>query len=111
MGIKMEGLLYLEKYGIGGPEFGIKEEFVTEKGRQLFHARAMNREACCLQLSQLTGTNWNHTLASGFTWERRLLHPKSALRPSTNELVTDRDKNISLNFLTTRLAETISTIV
>ena len=39
-GIKIEGLLYLEKYGIGGPEFGIKEEFVTEKGRQLFHARA-----------------------------------------------------------------------
>ena len=29
-GIKMEGLLYLEKYGIVGPEFGIKEEFVTE---------------------------------------------------------------------------------
>jgi len=26
----MEGLLYLQKYGIGGPEFGIKEEFVTE---------------------------------------------------------------------------------
>ena len=24
-GIKMEGLLYLQKYGIGGPEFGIKE--------------------------------------------------------------------------------------
>ena len=36
----MEGLLYLEKYGIGGPEFAIKEEFVTERGRQLFHARA-----------------------------------------------------------------------
>ena len=30
-----EGLLYLEKYGIGGPEFGIKKEFVTERGRQL----------------------------------------------------------------------------
>ena len=29
-GIKREGLLYFEKYGIGGPEFGIKEEFVTE---------------------------------------------------------------------------------
>ena len=29
----MEGLLYLEKYGIGGPEFGIEEEFVTEEGR------------------------------------------------------------------------------
>ena len=29
-GIKMEGLLYLQKYGIGGPEFGIKEEFVRE---------------------------------------------------------------------------------
>ena len=31
----MEGL---EKCGISGPEFGIKEEFVTEEGRQLFHA-------------------------------------------------------------------------
>ena len=39
-GIKKEGLLYLEKYGIGGPEFGIKEEFVTGRGRHLFHARA-----------------------------------------------------------------------
>ena len=39
-GIKKGGLLYLEKYGIGGPEFGIKEEFITERGRQLFHARA-----------------------------------------------------------------------
>ena len=29
-GIKMEGLLYFQKYSIGGPEFGIKEEFVTE---------------------------------------------------------------------------------
>ena len=46
-GIKMEGLLYFQKYGIGGPEFGIKE-FVAEKGRQLFHA---------LQLGQLTGAN------------------------------------------------------
>ena len=45
----MEGLLYLEKYSIGGPEFGIKKEFVAEKGRQLFHAPAMNREACKLQ--------------------------------------------------------------
>ena len=42
-GIKREGHLYLEKYGTGGPEFGIKEEFVTERGRQLFHARAMIR--------------------------------------------------------------------
>ena len=30
-GIKREGLLYFEKYGTGGPEFGIKEEFVTER--------------------------------------------------------------------------------
>ena len=88
-GIKMEGLLYLQNYGISGPEFGIKEEFVTEKGRQLFHACAINREACCLQLGQLTGANWNHTLVSGFTWERRLLHPMTALRPSTNELLTE----------------------
>ena len=39
-GIKWKGLLYFEKYGTGGPEFGIKEKFVTERGRQLFHARA-----------------------------------------------------------------------
>ena len=39
-GIKMEGILCLEKYGIGGPEFRIKEEFVTEEGRQLFNTRA-----------------------------------------------------------------------
>ena len=57
----MEGLLYLQKHGIGGPEFGIKEEFVTEKGRQLFHARAINREACCLQLGQLAGADWNRS--------------------------------------------------
>ena len=40
-GIKKGGLLYLEKYGIGGPEFGKEEEFVTEKGGQLFYARAI----------------------------------------------------------------------
>jgi len=39
-GIEREGLLYLEKYGTNGPEFGIKEEFVIERGRQLFHAHA-----------------------------------------------------------------------
>ena len=39
-GIKRKGLLYFEKYGINGPEFGIKEEFVTERERRLFHARA-----------------------------------------------------------------------
>ena len=39
-GIKREGLLYLEKYSICGPEFGIKEEFVSERGMQPFHARA-----------------------------------------------------------------------
>ena len=61
----MEGLVYLQKYGIGGPEFGIKEEFVPEYGRQLFHARAMNREACCLQLGQLTGADWNRVLHTG----------------------------------------------
>ena len=36
----MEGLLFRRKYGIGGPEFAIKEESVREKGRQLLHARA-----------------------------------------------------------------------
>ena len=42
----------IEKYGIGGPEFGIKEEFVTEKGRQLFHA-------CALLLSTAQPTDWH----------------------------------------------------
>ena len=100
----MEGLLYLHKYGIGGPEFGIKEEFVTEKGRQLFYACAMNREACCLQLGQLTSTNWHHPLASGFTRERRLLHPTTALRPSTNELVGQTDIK-TLSILTFQLQD------
>ena len=64
----------------------------------------MNREACCLQLGQLTGAK-NHPLASGFTWERRLLHPTTTLRPSTNKLVTNQDKNIiNLNFSTTKLS-------
>ena len=44
---------------------------------------------CCLQLSHLTGANWNHPLASGFTRERRLLHPATALRHGTNELLTE----------------------
>ena len=39
----MEGLFYFQKYGIGGPEFGIKEESVTERGRQLFHVRLLTR--------------------------------------------------------------------
>ena len=57
----MEGLLYLQKYSIGGPEFGIQEQIVTEKGRA-FHARAMNREACCLQLGQESYFGqWFHT--------------------------------------------------
>ena len=85
-----------------------EEEFVTEKGRQLFHARAMNRDACCLQLGQLTGANWNHPLASGFTWERRLLHPTTALRPSTNELLTELK---TLIFSTSKLTKTISPTV
>ena len=56
----------------------------------------MNREACCLQLGQLTGANWNHPLASGFTRERRLLHPATALRHSTNELLTELKLNLDL---------------
>ena len=52
-GIKREGLLYLEKYGIGGPEFGIKEEFATEKGRRLFHARAWTE-----RLVVYSSANW-----------------------------------------------------
>jgi len=49
----------------------------------------MNREACCLQLGQLTGANWNDPLVSGFTRERRLPHPTTALKHSTKELSTE----------------------
>ena len=56
----MEGLLYLQKYGISGPEFGIKEEFVTEKGRQLFHARA-EQGGLLSTARPLTGANWNRS--------------------------------------------------
>ena len=62
----MDGLLYLQKYGIGGPEFGIKEEFVTERGRQLFHARALHEEGGFLSTAltaswpALTGTDPSH---------------------------------------------------
>ena len=66
-----------------------KRRICNRKGKAALPCPCMNREACCLQLGQLTGANWNHPLASGFTRERRLLHPTTALKPSTNELVTD----------------------
>ena len=50
---------YCPKYGIGGPEFGIKEELVIEKGRHLFQELPGTREAYCLPLGlipALTGT-------------------------------------------------------
>ena len=56
----------------------------------------MNWEACCLQLGQLTDANWNHPLANGFTRERRLLHPATALRHSTNELLSELKLNLDL---------------
>ena len=109
----MEGLLYVQKYSISGPEFGITERRISNrKGKAALPCPCMNREVCCLQLSQLTSAKWNHTLVSGFTWERRLLHLMTALRPSTNKLLTDWDKNIiNLNFSTARLTKTISTTV
>ena len=33
-GLKGRVFLYFEKYGTDGPEFGIKEEFLTERGKQ-----------------------------------------------------------------------------
>ena len=46
---------------------------------------SMCREACCLQLGELNAANWNRS----FTREKRLLHPTTARRPSTNELLTE----------------------
>ena len=51
-GIKMEGLLYLEKYGIGGPEFaGItKRRISNRRGKAALPCPGMNWEACWVQL-------------------------------------------------------------
>ena len=51
-GIKMEGLLYLEKYGIGGTEFArINERRIgIRKGKAALPCPCMNREACLVQL-------------------------------------------------------------
>ena len=68
----------------------------NRKGKAALPCPCMNREACCLQLGQLTDANWNHPLASGFTRERRLLHPATALRHSTNELLTELKLNLDL---------------
>ena len=78
-----EGLLYLQKYGIGGSEFGITER------------RISNRKGKAASMPVQEQGGWlgaarplNHPLASGFTRERGLLHPTTALTPSTNELLT-----------------------
>ena len=89
-GIKMEGLLYLVKYGICGLEFaGITERRISNKGEGSSSMPVHEQGGLLSTARPLTSTNWNHPLASGFTRERRLLHPTTALRPSTNELVTD----------------------
>ena len=87
--IKMECLLYLEKIWHWWPRIWNKRRICNRIGKAALPCPCMNREACCLQLSQLTGANWNHTLVSGFTWKRRLPHPLTSLRPSTNELLTE----------------------
>ena len=74
------------------PRIWNKRRICNRKGKAALPCPCVNREACCLQLGQLTGANWNHTLVSGFTRERRLLHPTTALRPSTNELLTELKK-------------------
>ena len=73
-GIKMEGLLYLQKYGIGGPEFGITERRISNRKRKAaLPCPCMDREACQVGRSSATDQHWNHPLASGFTRERRLV--------------------------------------
>ena len=88
-GIKREGLFILWKIRHRRPRIWNKRRILNRKGKAALPCPCMNREACCLQLGQLTDANWNHPLASGFTRERRLLHPATALRHSTNELLTE----------------------
>ena len=71
------------------PRIWNKRRICNQKGKAALPCPCMNREACCLQLGQLTSANWNHPLASGFTRERRLLHPTTTLRHSTNKLLTE----------------------
>ena len=78
------------------PRIWNKRRIRNRKGKAALPCPCMNREACCLQLGQLTDANWNHPLVSGFTRERRLLHPATALRHSTNELLTELKLNLDL---------------
>ena len=94
-GIKREGLILWE-IRHRRPRIWNKRRIRNRKGKAALPCPCMNREACCLQLGQLTGANWNHPLASGFTRERRLLHPATALRHSTNELLTELKLNLDL---------------
>ena len=54
MGIKREGLLYLEKYSTGGPEFGIKEEFVTERPGEGSSSMPMHEQGGLLSTARPT---------------------------------------------------------
>ena len=67
--------------GIGGPEFaGITERRISNrKGNAALSCPCMNREACWAQLGHWLALIGTIHLASGFTWERRLLNPTTAL--------------------------------
>ena len=85
---KMEGLLYLQKYGISGPEFGITERKISNrKGKAALPCQCMEQGGLLGAARPLTSANWYHSLASGFAQERRLLC--HTITPSTNKLLTD----------------------
>ena len=75
VGIKREGLLYLQKYGIGGPEFGITERRISNrKGKAALPYTSMNKRGVLCAAQSLTGVNWNHTYVICFTQEGRHLY-------------------------------------
>ena len=89
-GLVVQGLIWsfiLSKIRHRWPRIWNKRRICIRIGKAALPCPCMNRETCCLQLGQLTSANWNHP--SHRKQEKRLLHPKTALRPSTNKLLTE----------------------
>ena len=107
-GIKMEGLLYFEKYGIGGPEFGIKEEFVAEyarawTGRLVVYSSANSVTGATECWNGRSFGQWLHTGKETTTAP----HDRTKTQ---HQRTIDWTKNI-LIFSTSKLTKTISPTV
>jgi len=69
----------------------------------------MNREACCLQLGQLTGANWSRSFCQWLHTEKETTAPHDRTKTQPQRTI-DWTKNI-LIFSTSKLTKTISPTV